>query len=78
MIGMNISETSELKMFLENRKLKKIVMSPKTNGTLYPMSQIPSDLSIKKVVSTPGAINGEQPEIVRDEENPREKLATQH
>ncbi len=43
LIGMNISETSELKMFLENRKLKKIVMSPKTNGTLYPMSQIPSD-----------------------------------
>ena len=43
LIGMNISETSELKMFLENHKLKKIVMSPKTNGTLYPMSQIPSD-----------------------------------
>ena len=30
-------------MFLENRKLKKIIMSPKSNGTLYPMSQIPSD-----------------------------------
>jgi hypothetical protein len=43
LIGMNISETSELKMFLENRKLKKIIMSPKSNGTLYPMSQIPSD-----------------------------------
>ena len=42
LIGMNISETSDLKMFLENRKLKKIIMSPKSNGTLYPMSQIPS------------------------------------
>ena len=41
LIGMNISETSDLKMFLENRKLKKIIMSPKSNGTLYPMSQIP-------------------------------------
>ena len=28
-------------MFLENRKLKKMSMSPKANGTLYPMTQIP-------------------------------------
>ena len=42
------------------------------------MYQIPSDLAIKKVVITPEAINGAQPEIVRDENNPREKLATQH
>ena len=41
LIGMNISETSQLNMFLENRKLKKMIMSPKSNGTLYPMSQIP-------------------------------------
>jgi len=41
LIGMNISETSQLNMFLENRKLKRMVMSPKSNGTLYPMSQIP-------------------------------------
>lgn len=43
LIGMNISETSELSMFLENRKLKRMVMKPKSNGTLYPMSQIPKD-----------------------------------
>lgn len=43
LIGMNISETSQLSMFLQNRKLKKMIMSPKSNGTLYPMSQIPSD-----------------------------------
>ena len=41
LLGMNISETSQLNMFLENRKLKKMIMSPKSNGTLYPMSQIP-------------------------------------
>ena len=42
------------------------------------MYQIPSDLTIKKVVITPEAIKGEQPVIERDAENPREKLATQH
>ncbi len=42
------------------------------------MYQIPSDLTIKKVVITPEAINGEQPVIVRDNNTPREKLATQH
>ncbi len=43
LIGMNVSETSELNMFLENRKLKKMVMKPKSNGTLYPMYQLPPD-----------------------------------
>ena len=42
LLGMNYSETSQLSMFLENRKLKKMSMSPKSNGTLYPMTQIPS------------------------------------
>ena len=28
-------------MFLEKRKLKKMTMSPKSNGILYPMTQIP-------------------------------------
>lgn len=41
LLGMNTSETSQLSMFLENRKLKKMTMSPQSNGTLYPMSQIP-------------------------------------
>lgn len=43
MIGMNVSETSVLNMFLKDRKMEKMVMSPKSNGTLYPMDQIPSD-----------------------------------
>lgn len=41
LIGMNVSESSELNVYLENRKLKKMVMKPKSNGTLYPMDQLP-------------------------------------
>lgn len=41
LIGMNVSETSQLDIYLENQKLERMVMSPKSNGTLYPMSQIP-------------------------------------
>ena len=43
LIGMNVSETSKLSIFLENRKLKRMVMSPRSNGTLYPMSLIPPE-----------------------------------
>ena len=43
LLGMNVSETSQLSMFLQNRKLKKMIMSPKSNGTLYPMTQIPKN-----------------------------------
>lgn len=42
LIGLNYTETSQLKMFLENRKMKRIWM-PKAEGTLYPMSQIPPE-----------------------------------
>ena len=40
LIGLNYTETAELRMFLENRKMKRIWM-PKAEGTLYPISQIP-------------------------------------
>lgn len=40
LVGLNYTETSQLKMFLEKRKMKKVWM-PKAEGTLYPMSQIP-------------------------------------
>ena len=43
MIGMNTSETSLLNMYLKDRKMEKMVMSPKSNGVLYPMDQIPAD-----------------------------------
>jgi len=42
LIGLNYTETPLLKMFLENRKMKKIWME-KPQGVLYPMSQIPPD-----------------------------------
>ena len=42
LIGLNYTETTELKMYMENRKMKKIWM-PKAEGTLYPMSQIPPE-----------------------------------
>lgn len=40
LIGLNYTETSQLKMFLEKRRMQKIWM-PKAEGTLYPMTQIP-------------------------------------
>lgn len=42
LIGLNYTETTELRMYLENRKLQKIWM-PRAEGTVYPMSQIPPD-----------------------------------
>ncbi len=42
LIGLNYTETPLLKMFLENRKMKRIWME-KPSGTLYPMTQIPRD-----------------------------------
>ena len=38
----NYQETTELRMFLENQKLKS-VWTPKTQGTMYPLNQIPAD-----------------------------------
>lgn len=43
MIGMNTSETSRLNLFFEQQRIDKMVMSPKSNGVLYPMDQIPED-----------------------------------
>jgi len=42
LIGLNYTETTELRMFMENRKLSRIWM-PKADGTLYPMTQIPPE-----------------------------------
>ena len=41
-IGLNYTETSEMRMFLENRKMKRIWM-PKAEGVLYPLTQVPPD-----------------------------------
>ena len=41
-VGMVYMETSELRMFMENRKLQRI-WAPKSDGNMYPISQIPSE-----------------------------------
>jgi hypothetical protein len=38
----NYQETTELRMFLKDRKLER-VWTPKTNGTMYPLNQIPGE-----------------------------------
>lgn len=40
-MGMNVSETSQLDLFLENQKLQSMTMKPKTNATFYPLTQAP-------------------------------------
>lgn len=42
LLGLNYTETSRLRMFMENRKMKKIWM-PKAEGVMYPMTQIPPE-----------------------------------
>ena len=42
------------------------------------MYVIPSDLTIRKVVVKKESVNGEEPQILRDKNNPREQLATRH
>ena len=42
------------------------------------MYQIPSDLSIQKVVITPDCVEGAEATILRDPSHPREKLAGKH
>lgn len=43
MIGMNTSQGSLLNIFMQNRAIEKIVLSPKSSGVLYPMDQLPPD-----------------------------------
>lgn len=41
LIGFNYLETTLMRMFIQNRQLQKI-WTPKFNGTMYPLTQIPS------------------------------------
>lgn len=41
-IGMNYTETSELRLYMENKKVKKIWM-PAATGTMYPAMKVPED-----------------------------------
>lgn len=40
---MNTSETSLLNLYMKEKKIDKMVMSPQSTGVLYPMSQLPAD-----------------------------------
>ena len=42
-IGMNVSETSQLDVYLKDQKVDKMIMYPQSNGTLYPLPQAPPD-----------------------------------
>lgn len=41
MMFMNTSETSLLKLYMKEKKMNKMVMSPQSTGVLYPMDQLP-------------------------------------
>ena len=42
---MNTAESSQLDLYMENRLLERMVMSPASNGVTYPMDQIPDGKS---------------------------------
>lgn len=50
----------------------RAIMEKIMTGIMY---QIPSDLTIQKVVITPECVDGAPAQIVRDASHPREKLA---
>lgn len=43
MMFMNTSETSLLNLYMQDKKINKMVMSPQSTGVLYPMEQLPED-----------------------------------
>ena len=42
-IGLNRLEGSSLTLFMENKKMKKIIVWPQPKGTFYPMDKLPPD-----------------------------------
>ncbi len=42
-IGANCAETSVLNIYMSERKIQKIVASPRTSGTLYPLPLLPAN-----------------------------------
>jgi lipopolysaccharide export system protein LptA len=43
MMFMNTSETSLLNLYMKEKKMNKMVMSPQSTGVLYPMEQLPPE-----------------------------------
>ena len=46
--GINSSESSDLKIYLEDNKVKKILFKTKPNATLYPVDEIPDEKKVLK------------------------------
>ena len=42
-VGMNTTESSFIRMFVEKQKIHHIVFTKETTGVMYPMDQIPID-----------------------------------
>ena len=42
-MGMNTTESSTIRMFLINRQVDHVLFTTETNGTIYPMDQIPEE-----------------------------------
>jgi len=40
-VGMNTTESSHIKMFVEQQKIDHMLFTKETTGVLYPMDQIP-------------------------------------
>ena len=45
LMGMNVAESSVLEVYLENQKLERMIMKPKSTAEFYPMAQIPREKS---------------------------------
>ena len=45
LMGMNVAESSTLEVYLENQKLERMIMKPKSTAEFYPMAQIPREKS---------------------------------
>ena len=88
LIGLNYTETTQLKIFFESRKMQKVWM-PKAEGTLYPMTQIPPEkrflpnyawfdyvrpLSKEDIFNWRGKKAGTELKVVRRKEAPLQHL----
>ena len=80
MDGVQLEVTDEALLMIAQKAIDRqigarglrAIMEKIMTGIMY---LIPSDLSIQKVIITPEAVDGAEPEIVRDTAHPREKLS---
>jgi len=71
-IGLNHLEGSSLNLFIENKKMKKLVVWPEPKGKFYPLNLLPSDARYLKNFVWHDAIRPKNPEDVYREVKPEE------